>query len=447
MEEKKILNPPKKVLIITYYWPPSGGAGVQRWLKFSKYLPDFGWQPIIYTPENPYFQLKDYSLLKDVHPSIRVIKRKIWEPYKLASLFFGTKKEKINTGNLDHAEKRTSWTKKIFNNVRANWIIPDPRKFWVKPSVKFLKKLIREENIKIVISTGPPHSMHLIGYSLKKNIPDLKWVADFRDPWSQLDFYDSLPISEKSLNHHKKLEKKVLELADIVLATSPSMYKQLEPFDYNKYHFITNGYDPDDFTDQIKKEKSSQKITITHAGLLKSERNPENLWKALSKWISKYSDTSSPDLSLICAGYVDSSIEERLSKDSEIGKILDLPGYLERTELQEIYNKTDVFLLLVNNTHNSSVNIPGKLFEYIATGKKILVVCKKTDDVSTLLQTYPNATIFDYNDSPDTYYSKLKTIFSGEIAPASAEFIEKFNRKNTTKQLSSILDALYKQKA
>src|SRR6185295_13357036 len=175
----------KKVLIITYYWPPSGGSGVQRWLKFVKYMPQFGLAPFVFTPENPSFEVRDESLLRDVPSEAEIIHFPIWEPYRLfntISAVFGKKKisqvDQVATGKRSLFQKITSW-------IRGNLFIPDARKFWVKPSVTILYDLLKSNAINTIITTGPPHSLHLIGLMLKQQNPSLKWIADFRDPWSE----------------------------------------------------------------------------------------------------------------------------------------------------------------------------------------------------------------------------------------------------------------------
>ncbi|HKI88004.1 MAG TPA: hypothetical protein VKA38_03185, partial [Draconibacterium sp.] len=176
----------KRVLIITYYWPPSGGGGVQRWLKFVKYLPSNGWKPVVAVPENPEYPVIDLSLQEDVPKEAEIIKLPIWEPYGIFKKITGRKKEeRVNTGLLFDEKKQTS-IEKISLAIRGNFLIPDPRIFWVKPSIKRLKKLIPELNVEAIITTGPPHSVHLIGYRLNK-IFGIPWIADLRDPWSNLD--------------------------------------------------------------------------------------------------------------------------------------------------------------------------------------------------------------------------------------------------------------------
>lgn len=156
-----------KVLIITYYWIPSGGAGVQRWVKFAKYLPTYSILPTIYTPKNPEYPSIDHSLETDISPLVNVIKTQIWEPYNIYRQLFGKKGEKINAGFISE-NKKSGWKEKLSIWIRGNCLIPDPRKFWIKPSVRYLKKYLVENNIDTIITTGPPHSMHLIGLRLKK---------------------------------------------------------------------------------------------------------------------------------------------------------------------------------------------------------------------------------------------------------------------------------------
>ncbi len=197
----------KKVLIITYYWPPAGGPGVQRWLKFVKYLPDFDIEPIVYIPENPTYPLLDEKLVADVPQNVTILKNKIIEPYAWASVFSKKNTKKISSGIIPNQRKQ-SFVQKMMLWVRGNLFIPDARVLWVKPSVKYLSKYIQENNIDTVITTGPPHSLHLIGLQLKEKL-NVKWIADFRDPWTTIGYHKALKLTEASAKKHKDMEKKV----------------------------------------------------------------------------------------------------------------------------------------------------------------------------------------------------------------------------------------------
>ena len=194
-----------KVLIITYYWPPSGGPGVQRWLKFVKYLREFDIEPVVYIPENPTYPIVDDSMQSEIPKDIVILKQPIFEPYAFAQVFSKKETKTISKGIIAENNKQSFLQKKLLY-IRGNFFIPDARKFWVKPSVKFLKKYIKEEGINTIITTGPPHSVHLIGMGLKEQL-GVKWYADFRDPWTTIGYHDKLRLTQQSIQKHKVLEK------------------------------------------------------------------------------------------------------------------------------------------------------------------------------------------------------------------------------------------------
>ena len=270
----------KKILIISYYWPPAGGPGVQRWLKFVKYLPDFGWEPTVFIPENPSYPIVDETLQKDVPVNLKMIKTKIWEPYQLAEKF-GKDNKKFKAGQFDVGENQ-SWKAKLSIFVRGNFFIPDARVFWVKPSVEFLEKYLKVNHYDVLVTTGPPHSLHLIGLGLKKKLPDLKWIADFRDPWTEISYYKHLKLTKIADKKHRKLESEVFKNADITLATS---YTDAENFRKNGANAfcITNGFDVDASTMLSMTEENSKtlplsysttKFTLSYIGVLDQLGNP-----------------------------------------------------------------------------------------------------------------------------------------------------------------------------
>ncbi|MGB5668372.1 MAG: glycosyl transferase family 1, partial [Maribacter sp.] len=196
----------QKILIITYYWPPAGGPGVQRWLKFVKYLPEFGIEPVVYIPENPTYPIIDDSFTLDIPKGIKIYKHPIREPYHIARIFSGKKAKRISSGIIK--AKNQSVLEKIMLWVRGNFFIPDARINWVKPSVKFLTNIIEIENIDTIITTGPPHSVHLIGHGLKELL-GIKWIADFRDPWTSIGYHKKLKLTKNSQRKHRELEHRV----------------------------------------------------------------------------------------------------------------------------------------------------------------------------------------------------------------------------------------------
>jgi len=267
----------KKALIITYYWPPAGGSGVQRWLKFVKYFRDFGIEPVVYTVENPNYPIVDESLAKDIPEGMEILTQPIWEPNNLFA-FFGKKK----TESAGFINPNPTLFGKILQYIRANYFIPDARKFWVKPSISYLKKYLKSNKIDVVITTGPPHSMHLIGLNLKKEL-NIKWIADFRDPWTEIDYFQQLPLTKKAIVKHHSLENEVLKNADAVLVVGKTMQGNFSVFN-NNVITVTNGFD-ELLTDENVALDS--KFTLTHIGLMNADRNPKILWEVLSEIVSE----------------------------------------------------------------------------------------------------------------------------------------------------------------
>ncbi|MGD1319803.1 glycosyl transferase family 1 [Chryseobacterium sp. 2R14A] len=427
----------KKILIITYYWPPAGGPGVQRWLKFAKYLPEFGWKPIIYTPENPSYPLLDDSLMKDVPKDLEIVRTKIWEPYQLAEKLNKSNK-KFKAGQFD-VGKNQSWKSKLSIWVRGNFFIPDARVFWVKPSTKFLEKYLKENKIETIVTSGPPHSMHLIGLNLKKTMSNLKWIADFRDPWTEISYYKHLKLTNRSDKKHRFLESEVFKNADITLATS---YTDAENFRKNGANAfcITNGFDESDSNSQPLKFSNSQpKFTLSYIGVLEQLRNPENLWKALDNLVKTHSDFAE-NFSLKFVGRIDDKILETIENSSLKNHILNL-GYVSHDKAVDEMSKSS--LLLITNFPNDSSKgiIPGKIFEYLATGKQIISFGPEKADVSKILDETKAGKHFGYRDSQaiENFILEKFALWKNGNLSENTENIEQFSRKNLTKQLSEIL--------
>ena len=422
----------KKVLIITYYWPPSAGAGVQRWLKFAKYLPSNAWIPIIFTPQNPSFKVKDISLQRDVSNDLEVYKIPIWEPYSLKDKIFGKSYDNQSIGIVS---KKKSLKNYLLNWVRGNIFIPDPKVFWVRPSVKFLKSKIKEEGIEYIITTGPPHSMHLIGLSLKKIFPKVKWIADFRDPWSQLDLLDEFHLSSYSIRKHQKLEYEVLQNSDLVLTVSESWVNDLKRLGARNVELITNGYDSDDFNISTK---TNNKFIIGHYGLLNHLRNPVNLWKCLEKLCNENSNFNS-QLEIHLSGNIDSSVLADLMKYSALKNKVKNFGYLSHEKVLEHYHSSNVLLLLLFNSESGKGNYPGKIFEYFAAQKPILAFGPNNSDTQALINKTNSGYYFSY-DSQEIK-NEILMLFK-KVKILKNKDLDKFSRRNITKRLSHLLNNL-----
>ena len=421
-----------KVLIISYYWPPAGGSGVQRWLKFTKYLPKYNWQPIVYTPDNPYFEIKDESLLIDIPAEAEIWKTSIWEPYALKDKIFGKGGESQSAGVVSNNK---SLKNKVLNWVRGNVFIPDPKVYWVKPSVEVLLKKIKEEGIEHIITTGPPHSMHLIGLGLKKAMPNLKWIADFRDPWSELDLLNEFQLNNYSRKKHKDLEREVLQTADVTLTVSETWVKDLKRLGGSRVELITNGYDADDFE---LKPKTNDKFIIGHYGLLNHLRNPKYLWKSLAS-LCVNNKAFDSKLEIHLSGNIDLEvIAEIESYPCLKGKVKQL-GYLSHAQVLEQYNQVDVLLLLLFNSKSGIGNYPGKIFEYFAAKKTILAFGPISSDAERLIKNTNRGKYFSFDDT--NVKTDILDLFNN---PNNFDFenIESFSREKLTYDLSNLLNNL-----
>ncbi|MGG5208382.1 glycosyltransferase family 4 protein [Chryseobacterium sp. MIQD13] len=425
----------KKILIITYYWPPAGGPGVQRWLKFAKYLPEFGWSPVIYTPENPSYPLLDESLLKDVPQNIEIVKTKIWEPYQLAEKLNKSNK-KFKAGQFD-VGKNQSWKSRLSIWVRGNFFIPDARVFWVKPSIKFLEQYLKENKIDVVVTSGPPHSLHMIGLGLKKKFPDLKWIADFRDPWTEISYYKHLKLTKSSDRKHRQLESAVFKNADITLATSYTDAENFRKAGANAV-CITNGFDEEAKGEKVDKQ-NGKTFTLSYIGVLEQLRNPENLWKALDELIIENKEFGD-SFALKFAGRIDDKILQSVENSHLKNYILNL-GYISHDKAVEEMANSD--LLLITNFPNKSSKgiIPGKIFEYLATGKQIISFGPDEADVSRILTETGAGKHFSYEDLKtvkDFILEKFELWKNGNLLD-NTQNIEQFSRRNLTEKLAEIL--------
>lgn len=374
----------KKVLIIAYYWPPSGGSGVQRWLKFVKYLPTTGVKPYVFTPENPSFAIRDESLLQDVPTEAEVIRFPIWEPYELffkLSSLFGKKKTAKPTEVV--ALKSESAFQKISTWIRGNLLIPDPRKFWVKPSVKFLQEYLRQNEIHTIITTGPPHSMHLIGLKLKQKNPSLKWIADFRDPWSEWGFLDSIRASKTSKEKHRKLERLVTSTADVVVTITPFYVRQFERLSGRQVQLLTNGYDEDDFKKLVVRK--SEKFIIRHVGIINEKCNPRPFMRAIEELLSRYPEMKQ-DLMIDYIGDVHPAFKEFVVGNTTLNAATTFTPAIPHKQLIPKYGEAAVLLLVLTGYKDAEGYMPGKLFEYIATSLPVLGIGPEAGDASDLLE-------------------------------------------------------------
>ena len=427
---------PKKILIITYYWPPAGGPGVQRWLKFVKYLPDFGIQPIVYVPENPTYPIVDEKLVKEVSDKAIILKHTIFEPYQLASLFSKNKTKKISSGIIPN-QKKQSFLDKTFLWIRGNLFIPDARVFWVKPSVAFLEKYIVENTIDTIVTSGPPHSLHLIGLELKQKL-NLKWFADFRDPWTTIGYHKSLRLSRFAAKKHKTLERQVLNTADTIIVTSKTTKTEFEAITSKPISVITNGYD----TEEVGKQTLDLKFSLAHIGSFLSERNPLILWESLVELITEIPDFKS-HLEIKLIGAVSQEVLETIQQFG-LNVYLNNLGYVSHVEAIAHQRKSQVLILIEINSADTKSIIPGKLFEYMVSNRPIIAIGPRDSDFSEIITNTNTGVFFDYSEK-----MKLKSVIldfynqflEGKLQ-SNGVSLQNYSRRNLTKNLVELLNKM-----
>jgi glycosyltransferase involved in cell wall biosynthesis len=429
----------KKVLIITYYWPPSGGAGVQRWLKFAKYLRDFAWEPVVFTVCNGEFPEQDLSLLPDVPDNIEVLKQPIWEPYLFYKFFTGKRKnDKIHAGFLSE-KKQVSLMQQVAVWIRGNFFIPDARMFWIKPSIKTLSAYLKKKSVDAIVTTGPPHSCHLIGLALhtKFNIP---WLADFRDPWTNIDFYKELKLTQWADNKHHRLEKKVIETADSVLTIGHTMQQEFAQQFGRTIDCITNGFDEADCTNE--KVKMDITFSISHIGTMVKTRNPVVLWKALQALLIELPDLKN-HLEIKLVGKVDHAILASLQEHA-LTPFITIINYLTHADVIKAQHQSQLLLLVVNDTPNSRGVITGKIFEYLLAKRPILCIGPPDGDAAYIVQSTHAGQVVNFDELEKTknvisdYFQKFKQ----NNLHCNSTGIEAYNRKNLTQQLATILNSI-----
>ena len=424
-----------KVLIISYYWPPAGGPGVQRWLKFVKYLPKFGILPHVYIPKNPSYPILDFNMVSEIDNDVVLVKRNIFEPYQIAAFFLGKKIQKISSGIIPNNGNQSIF-EKIVLRIRGNFFVPDARIFWVRPSVKFLSKYIKDNNITTIITTGPPHSLHLIGLKLRQKF-DIRWIADFRDPWTTIGYQKSLGLSKFAAQKHKILEQKVLQTADQIIVTSPTTKTEFLQITSKPIEVITNGYDDIENFDPPAIDKL---FSVAHIGSLLSERNPLFLWEIFQE-LKMEIPTFSQDFQLKLIGKVS---EEVLASIGLYGLTANLNniGYLSHNEAIVEQRKSQILLLVEINSDETKSIIPGKLFEYLVSKRPIIAIGPKGSDIKNIIEDSQTGIFADYSEKVilKTHILDLYNSFKSDTILVQAKNIEQYSRLHLTERLVNILN-------
>ncbi len=381
---------PEKVLIITYYWPPSGGAGVQRWLKFTKYLPSSGWLPVVLTvkPEYAAYPFRDLSLYGEIPLDVEVHRTKAMNYFAL----YNKDQSKIPHAGFASGNEK-GLRSKISRFIRGNFFIPDPRRGWNRFAFRKACELIKAENITHVITTSPPHSTQLIGLRLKRRFSQINWVADMRDPWTDIYYYDMFKPSLPARMLDRQMEMNVLTRADTVITVGQTLASILAGKAENierKIHVLPNGFDEEDFEGIVP--TLPEEFTITYVGTLSPAYPVKGLIEAINEVRS-----GGRQVKMKFVGTVPEPVQELFQADGD-GKGPEFIQYCEHpAAIKHMMDSSLLLLIIPDHPSNRSI-LTGKIFEYMATEKPILFLGPEDGDAARLLALCGYQGIFGYND-------------------------------------------------
>jgi glycosyltransferase involved in cell wall biosynthesis len=426
----------KKVLIITYYWPPSGGAGVQRWLKFVKYLPQHGWTPVVLTvdPSKATYPQRDESLMGEISSEIEIHKTSTFELYTLYKK--ASQNKEVPFGGFANQSKDT-FKEKVLKWIRGNFFIPDPRRGWKKFAVNKAKELIKKNHIHCVITSSPPHSTQLIGLTLKRKL-GIKWVADLRDPWVDIYYYNQLYPSIFATALNKKYEKRVLSCADQVITVSRDLqriFSRKKEGIGNKIHVIPNGFDTDDFT-KTNAFVSNESLTISYVGTISEKYTIHGFIKGLLM----LPEEMRKRLKIRFIGTLSDALYQTFC-DAGFTHHLEVIGYVNHAKAIAYMVSSDILLLIIPDVPNNAGIVTGKLFEYIATMKPVLCIGPVDGDAANILSETNTGSTFGYNDSKGISEFLIERSTSGFREFPKKEKIAAYSRFQLTGELVRILES------
>ena len=405
----------KHIILVSYYWPPAGGSGVQRWWFFANHLVKRGWTIDVITVQKPVGTPSDSSFQDQRHPNIRIFPLSIWEPGKL---LYHTAKPRVKQGLIFHMIR---W-------IRANFFFPDARQFFIKPAIRLVKKRLAEQPTNWLITTGPPHSMHLVGYASRKT-SDLKWLADFRDPWSQFFVNYELPMMSYIRNRHKRLEQRVVSAADCVVTTSPSLSTYFKSYNSSVIS-IFNGYE------KPLEGNLYQDFTMTYAGALKFNQHIDTVFSIL-KTLSSSDQIFARQLRFRLYGAFDN-----INPPAELKNQVIPFGYQPKDEIDRILPQSHILLLLGNDQPDSQLVIHGKLYAYMAARRPVLALVNKHGDMSKLIQEYKLGGVFLYTEIDEItawIASQFEDYKAGIVAPLAMPN-QSFSREKQAEDLHLLLN-------
>ena len=387
------------ILVVAYYWPPAGGPGVQRWLNLSNELAARGHDITVIVPTNPSYPIIDQELVSQVHGSIKVHKVSTREPLGWAKKLLGKQGSHVQQGSIPKQKDQTLLTKFALW-VRGNFFVPDARVGWVTPVVTFVKGHLDPSSFDWLITTGPPHSTHLVGLQLQGG--GWKWCADFRDPWTQIGYHKQLKIGRTAQTKHERLEREVLQKANLVLTTTDATTASLNQIaeGRSKIRTLTNGYK----AVKPPQKSSSEIFTISHVGSLYADRDPVVLWRALQQLtlgsINAKGNMNNPGsaqgIKLQLVGYVSPEVLASITQHAPNLNV-EVVGYVSQEAATRFMYAADLLLLIEAYDVDRAMILPGKVFQYLPTGNPIIAFGPEGSAIEQLLAETAAGKFYTYD--------------------------------------------------
>lgn len=426
-----------KVLVFTYYWPPGAGPGVQRMLKFCKFLPQFGWKPVVISVKDGAYPSLDESLLDDIPKDAQVIKTYAFEPFRFYNALRGKKGKQVPVALIGIKDSK-SWLQKFSVWVRANFFIPDARKGWNKYAIRIGKRIVKQQEVDAVITTGPPHSTHYIGKYFKEK-HGLKWIADFRDPWVNIYYHKFFPMSVRTKKKHQQMETEIVSSADLIAVVSEGLKKEFSDRN-NNIEVVYNGYDEDDFLRQ--ENRPTINFTLSYIGNLKPNQNIIAIWEIIGKLLKEDADFAK-HFKLKITGNVDDNVLSVIRKYISADNI-EINPFVPHKEAAKLMMESNLLLFIIPNSENNGLILTGKLFEYLASGTTMLSIGPVGGNASEIIRACDRNYMIDYSDKAEikkqllNHFNDWKN--NNQISKKhDISSAEKFSRKHQTEQLANAI--------
>ena len=448
-------NKRKTVLIVTYYWPPSGGAGVQRFLKFVKYFPEHGIDPVVLTCANPTYPILDHTLADDIPEHVPVFKARTLEPFSLYGRFSGTSPEAAANPTTILGARELNPQQRLARWLRANLFVPDARVGWVPFARSRAQAIIKEHNIDTVVTTGPPHSTHFIGKWLKRKT-GIRWIADFRDPWTDIHYNRALPRTAFTRRRDEKMEISVLNDADDVTVTAPGTARYFERKVSRTYHTIPNGFDPDDFAQPEEKTDSKSESKSGSGSKSKSGSHADadiqqDTRPLLIRHVGSITETSVPDgllrvlrqfpenaVRMEFIGTVHSGVQ-KLADELKLHDRVHIRPYVPHKNATMLMQQAGLNVVVVHRSEDSRILIPGKLYDYLNAGKPVLVIGPPDGNTASIVKNCGVGRAFDYDDEAGIN-EWIRDILNGiPVITPDPNQITRYARTNLAKRYAELI--------